>query len=99
MVRTQAEIRNALKSHQKRLKMGDDLVPITQLAERAGVCRDTLYASLAGDRISETSQIRLNRMLDKLAEKPSPPSRLMHVSLGPNGPRLGFGLGVGALKR
>jgi hypothetical protein len=93
MLRSQAEIRNILKTHQKRRQMGDDLVPIKQLAERAGVCRDTVYASLSGDRISEVSQIRLNWMLDKLGEEPAPPSRLMNVSFGANGPKIGFGLG------
>jgi hypothetical protein len=93
MIRSQDEIRNSLKIHQKRRQMGDGLRPIKDLAERAGVCRDTIYALLDGDRISEVSQIRLNRMLDRLAVEPSTPSRLMNVSFGTNGPKIGFGLG------
>ena len=94
MIRSRAEIQRDLKTHQKRLSMGDELVPIKNLAERAGVHRDTLYAVIKGNRINEVSQIRISRMLDKLAEEPITPSRLMNISFGSDGPKLGFGLGL-----
>lgn len=99
MIKSRHDISNTLRLHQKRLQMGDRLLAMKELAERAGLHRDTLYAAINGDRISEISQIRLSRMLDKLAEEPSAPSRVMHVRLGPQGPSLGFGIGVGALKK
>ena len=88
-----SEIRFALKTHQKRLQLGDDLTSITSLAERSGLHRDTIYSLLSGNRISEISQIRLSRLIDQLEKEPSPPNRLMHISLGTNGPKLGFGIG------
>ena len=91
--RSIAEIRLALRTHQKRLQLGDKLQSIILLAERAGVHRDTIYSLLAGNRISEISQIRLSRLIDMLALDPSPPSRLMHISLTGMVPKLGFGLG------
>ena len=91
--RSIAEIRLALRTHQKRLQLGDELQSITRLAERAGVHRDTIYSLLADNRISETSQIRLSRLIDMLASEPSPSSRLMHISLTGMAPKLGFGFG------
>jgi len=93
--RSITEIRLGLKTHQKRLQLGDEIATITSLAERSGVHRDTLYSLLSGNRINELSQIRLSRLLDQLEKEPSPPSRLMHVKFSTNGPKLGFGLGVG----
>jgi len=87
-----SEIRVALKTHQKRLQLGDDLTSITSLAERSGLHRDTIYSLLSGNRISEFSQIRLSRLIDQLEKEPSPPSRIMHVSLSNNGLKLGFGM-------
>ena len=40
------QISEALRLHQKRLQLGDDLPTLTELAERAGVHRDTLYEAL-----------------------------------------------------
>lgn len=94
MIRSRIEIQRDLKSHQKRLRLGDDIPPLRHLADMANVHRDTIYAAIAGDRINEISQIRISRMLDKIAEEPSPPSRLMNISFGPDGPKLGFGLGL-----
>ena len=73
--------------------MGDKLPSLAELADRAGLHRDTLYQAINGERISQISQIRLERMLKKLAEEPQPPSRLMHVDLKKGYPVLGFGVG------
>ena len=90
---SQAEIRQFLRTHQKRLQMGDKLPSLAELADRAGLHRDTLYQAINGERISQISQIRLERMLKRLAEEPQPPSRLMHVNINKNYPVLGFGVG------
>ena len=90
---TQACIRQLLSTHQKRLQMGDKLPSLAELADRAGLHRDTLYQAINGERISQISQIRLERMLKRLAEEPQAPSRLMHVNINKNYPVLGFGVG------
>ena len=90
--RSIAEIRQALKGHQKRLQLGDSIDSISELAKEAGLHRDTLYAAIAGDRISEVSQIRLSKMLDRINEQQPSFSRLMNISISSNGPKIGFGL-------
>ena len=80
--------------------MGDRLPPLTELADRAGLHRDTLYEALHGRRISHASQARLSTMLTALEVQEKPPSRLMHVQIGPHGVALGFGVGpVGGIRR
>lgn len=98
---SQKNIRNILRTHQKRLQMGDNLPSLSELAERAGLHRDTLYQIINGERINQISQIRLERMLKKLAEEPQPPSRLMHININRGNPVLGFGVGpmLSQLKR
>jgi DNA-binding transcriptional MocR family regulator len=90
---SQAEIQRLLRTHQKRLQMGDSLPSISELADRAGIHRDTLYQSINGDRINQVSQIRLERMLKQLSQESHPPSRLMHINLSKSNPVLGFGVG------
>jgi hypothetical protein len=95
---SQAEIQRLLRTHQKRLQMGDSLPSISELADRAGLHRDTLYQAIAGQRISQVSQTRLERILQRLSEEAQPPSRLMHVKIGHHGVSLGFGIGVRGFK-
>ena len=90
---TQANISQLLSTHQKRLQMGDKLPSLSELAERAGLHRDTLYQAINGERISQISQIRLERILKQIASEPQPPSRLMHVNINKGYPVLGFGVG------
>ena len=90
---TQANISQLLSTHQKRLKMGDKLPSLSELAERAGLHRDTLYQAINGERISQISQIRLERILKQIANEPQQPSRLMHVNINKSYPVLGFGVG------
>lgn len=100
LILSRRQISEALRSHQKRLQMGDRLVPFTELADRAGLHRDTLYEALHGRRISHTSQARLSTMLTALGAQEKPPSRLMHIQISPNGVALGFGVGpVGGVRR
>jgi len=74
---------------------------MSSIADRAGVHRDTLYALLNGDRISPRSQYAIDRALREVEEENVgvAKTRVMNVSLGPDGPRLGFGLGNGNVLR
>jgi len=96
MIRTasHSSLRNKLSLHQKRLRLGDQLQPMSSIADRAGVHRDTLYALLNGERIAPRSQYAINRVLREIEEENVgvTKTRVMSVSLGPDGPRLGFGV-------
>ncbi len=65
---------------------------MTELANIAGVHRDTLYSLIDGKRISERSQYAISKALSTLPElSPSQPSRLLSVTLSTDGPNLRFG--------
>ena len=101
MLLTQNQIREWLASHQKRLRVGDDLAPITEVANRAGVHRDTVYACVAGDRINVRSQYALSRVITELEEEMQGKTRtkLMSISLAGGQARLRFGIGPKILGR
>ena len=94
-----AEVARRLREHQARLRLGEKLIPLAEIARRAALHRDTLYACMAGDRIDEITQIRLSKVLHELAQAPPAPTRLMHVTVSPSGVKLAFGLGVGTMRR
>ena len=98
---TQTQIREWLASHQKRLRVGDDLPPITEVANRAGVHRDTGYACVAGDRINVRSQYALSRVITELEEEMQGKTRtkLMSISLAGGQAWLRFGIGPKILGR
>lgn len=86
------ELRKALLAHQRRLKAGDKLSSLSELAAMAGVHRDTLYALMAGDRVNERSQYAISKALTEVREsKWNQSSRLLSIDLGSDGPRLKFG--------
>jgi len=95
MLLTQNQIREWLASHQKRLRVGDDLPPMTEVANRSGVHRDTLYACMAGDRINLRSQYALSRVITELEEEMlgEVRTKLMSVSLTGGQAQLRFGIG------
>lgn len=66
---------------------------MTELAERAGIHRDTIYALLNGERISSRSQYALSRVMAEVEEetRDRPATKLMSVRLTPIGPSLAFG--------
>ena len=92
---SQSLIRSWLISHQKRLRVGDDLPPLTEVASRAGVHRDTLYACMAGDRINLRSQYALSRVITEVEEEMqrNARTRLMSISLASGQAQLRFGIG------
>ena len=92
--RSIAEIQDFLKWHQKRLAMGDAIPNMGEVAERAGMSRQTLYAILNGERaeFGQPSQIRLNLVISRLIAEPAyQHSKLMRVDLGSGAPRIRFG--------
>ncbi len=98
---SQAEIRRFLLSHQRRLRAGDSLPSLMQLAVRAGIHRDTIYALLAGHRISSRSQYALSRVVQGVDEEARsvPQTRLMHLQFGAQGTHIGFGANLTPMLR
>jgi len=92
--RSIAEIQDFLKWHQKRLALGDAIPKMSELAERAGMSRQTLYAFMRGERaeFGQPSQIRLNLVISRLVAEPAyQHSKMMRVDLGSGTPRIRFG--------
>ena len=87
-------LRNWLKAHQKRLRAGDGLPPLTEIARRSGVHRDTLYALIQGDKINERSQYALSKAVRQIEEECSVKQRtkLMHIQFIGDIPHLMFGV-------
>jgi predicted DNA-binding protein YlxM (UPF0122 family) len=90
------EIQQTLLNHQKRLQFGDDLQSITEIAKRAGVHRDTVYACLNGDRINERTQYALSSTLEniEIENQGKSKTKIMSIALRKNGVNLNFGLGT-----
>jgi hypothetical protein len=90
-----SQIQQKLRQHQKRVRGGDALPTFTQLANRAGIHRDTIYALLNGDRVSERTQYALSRVLCEVEQETSltPKTKLMSLSFNQGGVSLQIGLG------
>jgi len=95
------QIRTWLKTHQRRLKAGDELPFMTDIAKRAGVHRDTIYALLNGEPINIRSQYCLTKAINQLDVElvNNQKTRLMNISIGSHGIKLGFGMGSTSLLR
>jgi len=87
------QLRQWLTAHQRRLRVGDELPTLTELAQRAGIHRDTVYALLSGDRICIRSQYGLSRVIAEIEEETQgqTKTRVMSVSLGSGSAQLRFG--------
>ena len=94
MILTMKQIRLQLSLHQKRLKAGDASPSLTELAKKAGIHRDTIYAILNGERVSERTQYALSRVLRELEQEISltPKTKLMSLSFNQRGVSLHIGL-------
>lgn len=89
---SRSQLASELKGYQRRIQLGDNLPSLSAFAKIAGVHRDTIYALIAGERISERSQYAISRALKEVMEsKCNQPSRLLSIDLGRDGPRLKFG--------
>ena len=90
-----SQIQEALKWHQKRLSMGDNILTISELADIAGISRQTLYKFMKGERseFGEVAQIRLSRMLMRVTEEPSyMQTNVARIDLTSGVPKIKFGV-------
>jgi hypothetical protein len=87
-------LRSWLRTHQHRLRVGDELPFISNIAKRAGIHRDTIYACLNGDKVSERTQYALTRVMREIEQETASitKTRLMSISLNQGVPRLHIGL-------
>lgn len=92
---SQSKIRLLLQELQTRLRAGDALPSIIELAQRAGIHRDTIYALLRGDRVSDRTQYALSRVLREVENETShlTKTKLMSLSFNQSGVSLQIGLG------
>lgn len=90
---TQRQIAAWLQAHRRRLKAGDDLAPLAEVARRAGLHRDVVFAAAAGERFSERTQWALSNAIEELDVelREVPSTRVMSVRLTGDGPRLRIG--------
>jgi len=94
MVLSLSEIRGFLLSLRLRQRLGEHVPTYTELANTAGVSRQTLYALLRNERseFGDVAQIRLSRVIAQISADPAyQQTRLMRLSLSPDGPRLHIG--------
>ena len=96
-----AQIQALLKQHQRRLRAGDALPTIVEIANRAGIHRDTIYALLNGDRVCGRTQYALSRVMREVEVETAllPKTRLMSVTFKNGNAGLQIGLGKQPLFR
>ena len=96
-----AQIQALLKQHQRRLRAGDALPTIVEIANRAGIHRDTIYALLNGDRVCGRTQYALSRVMREVEVETAllPKTRLMSVTFKNGSAGLQIGLGKQPLFR
>jgi hypothetical protein len=90
-----SQIQTWLNAHQKRLQHGDPVLPISAIANKAGISRQTLYAVLNGERdeFGQIAQIRLSRVIQEITGHPDyQVSKIMRLDLSRSAPRIRFGL-------
>ena len=89
------QIQSWLQAHQKRLQYGDLVIPISAIATKAGISRQTLYAVLNGERseFGQIAQIRLSRIIQEITNEPNyQVSKMVRVDLSSGVARIRFGL-------
>ena len=89
------QIQSWLQMHQKRLQYGDLVIPISAIATKAGISRQTLYAVLNGERteFGQVAQIRLSRVIQEITSQPDyQVSKMMRLDLSGASPRIRFGI-------
>ena len=87
------EIRSWLDLLKRRRSLGENVPSISEVASRACISRQTLYALLRDQRseFGEVAQIRLSRVIQQISADPTyQHSKLMRVRLTPSGLNLGF---------
>ena len=84
-----------LRQHQRRIGLDATLPSISEIARRAGLHRDTIYALLNGDRVCQRTQYALSRVLREVENETShlTKTKLMSLSFNQSGVSLQIGLG------
>ena len=78
----------------RRRELGEAVPSVTEIANRAGISRQTVYALLRNERteFGEVAEIRLSRVITQISSDPSfQHTRLMRVSIESGRPSLSFG--------
>jgi predicted transcriptional regulator len=89
------QINDWLRTHQRRLKMGDTPITMSAIANSAGISRQTLYAVLNGERaeFGQVAQIRLSKAIQEITSHPDyQVSKMMRLDLSCPTPRIRFGV-------
>jgi len=89
-----SEIRQWLELLARRRRFGEPVPSISEVANRSGLSRQTIYSLFRNDRseFGERAQIRLSHVIREISADPSyQRTRLMRLSLSPDGPRLHIG--------
>lgn len=89
------EIQLWLQIHQKRIHFDESIPSITEIANRAGVSRQTIYALLRDERaeFGQVAQIRLSRAINQISSEPSyQHSKMARIDLSGSCPRIKFGV-------
>ncbi len=95
MILTIKEIKSWLNFHQNRLRIGDQIPSMSEIALKAGISRQTLYAILNSERseFGQVAQIRLSRVISQISSEPSyQHSKMARVDLSGVTPRIKFGV-------
>ncbi len=91
---TRLEIRNFLLNMRQRRDLGENVPTLTEIARRACLSRQTIYAFLGNKRseFGEVAQIRLSRVIQQIsADLAYKQTRLMSIDLTTEIPTLRFG--------
>lgn len=93
---SRSDIASWLRQHQRRLRAGDKLPSLSEIADMASIHRDTLYVAMGGEnRISPTTQARLSVIIERvesdLRERGPQRTRVMHLTLSGHEAALHFG--------
>jgi DNA-binding transcriptional regulator YhcF (GntR family) len=89
-----SQLREWLRVHQRRLAAGDKLPTISDIARRAGLHRDTIYALLNGDHVETRTQNGLSRVIREIEEETAlyPKTKLLSIRMNHGMPRIQIGL-------
>ena len=83
-----------LNRHKRASKNGSGAIGISEIARRAGISRQTVYALMRNSRseFGESAQIRLSRVIQQISADPAyPQGRVMRIDLSGGAPRIRFG--------
>ena len=85
------EIVAYLKRNRQGRNTGETVIDISEIADRAGISRQTVYAFLRGERseFGEAAQIRLSRVIQQISADPAfQRTRVLWIDFSLGAPRL-----------